>query len=197
MEHPRQEQDGARALGQGAALVAAQGAGAQTTRQLAAPHEGSHANKRLYRTFLLNEELRLLYHRHDTTTAEAHPKARLAWASPSQLRPFIKLTRTIRRYREGILATVRLGLSNSRMEALNSKVGLLSHGSFGFHSPKPLSPHLPLLHRTHAPPPAAMTSTPTTGAPQLSGHQWERRELGFLFVTRSDNQSGCRHPIRR
>ncbi len=43
-----------------------------------------------------------------------------------------------RRYRDGILAAIRLGLSNSRIKALNSKVRLLSHRSFGFHSPEPL-----------------------------------------------------------
>ena len=65
-------------------------------------------------------------------------KAWLAWASRSKLGPFVKLARTIRRYRDGILAAIRLGLSNSRLEALNSKVRLLSHRSFGFHGPKPL-----------------------------------------------------------
>ena len=65
-------------------------------------------------------------------------KAWLAWASRSKLGPFVKLARTIRRYRDGILAAIRLGLSNSRLEALNSKVRLLSHRSFGFHGPEPL-----------------------------------------------------------
>ena len=45
---------------------------------------------------------------------------------------------TLRARREGILAAIRLGLSNGRMEGLNSKVRLLSHRSFGFHSPTPL-----------------------------------------------------------
>ena len=53
---------------------------------------------------------------------------------PSKLKPFVKLARTIRRYREGILAAIRLGLSNGRLEGLNSKVRLISHRSFGFHS---------------------------------------------------------------
>ncbi len=110
----------------------------QTDRQLAALHEVSHANKRLYRAFLLKEELRLIYHLDDPTRAPDHLKAWLAWASRSKLKPFVKLARTIRRYRDGILAAIKLGLSNSRMEALNSKVRLLSHRSFGFHGPQPL-----------------------------------------------------------
>jgi len=62
----------------------------------------------------------------------------LAWASRSKLRPFVKLARTIRRHREGILAAIRLGLSNGRLEGLNSRVRLISHRSFGFHGAPPL-----------------------------------------------------------
>ena len=110
----------------------------QTVRQLAALHEVSSANRRLYRAFLLKEELRLLYHLPDPALAEAHLTAWLAWASRSKLKPFVKLARTLRARREGILAAIRLELSNGRMEGLNSKVRLLSHRSFGFHGPQPL-----------------------------------------------------------
>ena len=110
----------------------------QTVGQLAALHEVEHANRRLYRAFLLKEELRLLYHLKDPTLAQAHLDAWLAWASRSKLKPFVKLARTLRARRDGILAAIRLGLSNGRMEGLNSKVRLLSHRSFGFHSPQPL-----------------------------------------------------------
>jgi transposase len=110
----------------------------QSPRQLAALAEVQHANRRLYRAFLLKEELRMLYHLEDPSLAEEHLRSWLAWASRSRLRPFIKLARTIRKYRDGILAAIRLGLSNARLEGLNSKVRLISHRSFGFHSPDPL-----------------------------------------------------------
>jgi transposase len=110
----------------------------QSARQLDALAEVQRVNKRLYRAFLLKEELRLLYHLEDPALAEPHLKAWLAWASRSQLKPFVKLARTIREHRDGVLAAIRLRLSNSRMEALNSKVRLLSHRSFGFHGPAPL-----------------------------------------------------------
>lgn len=91
-------------------------------------------NRPLYRAYLLKEALRGLY---DLPAAEARRKlaAWLAWASRSRLKPFLKLARTVRRYREGILAAIELGLSNGRLEGLNSKVRLLSHRAFGFHSP--------------------------------------------------------------
>ena len=46
------------------------------------------------------------------------------------------------------------GLSNGRLEGLNSRIRLISHRSFGFHSAAPLIPRLPLLlgNRHRAPP---------------------------------------------
>ena len=93
----------------------------QSVAQLAALGEVQRANRGLYRAFLLKEELRALYHLEDPSTAPEHLAAWLAWASRSKLRPFVRLARTIRRHREGILAAIRLGLSNARLEGLNSK----------------------------------------------------------------------------
>ncbi len=62
----------------------------------------------------------------------------LATATVYAAPPLVKLARTRRARRDGILAAIRLGLSNGRMEGLNSKVRLLSHRSFGFHGPEPL-----------------------------------------------------------
>ncbi len=56
----------------------------------------------------------------------------------SKLPPFVRLARTLRARRDGILAAIRLGLTNSRLEGLHSKVRLPSHRSFGFHGPAPL-----------------------------------------------------------
>jgi transposase len=106
-----------------------------TERQAALLAQVQAANKALYRAFLLKEELRALYgpdvpaHR-----AEEHLDSWLAWASRSKLKPFVRLARTIREHRDGVLAAVRLGISNGRLEGLNSKVRLISHRSFGFHS---------------------------------------------------------------
>ena len=100
--------------------------------------EVQSANKRLYRAFLLKEQLRALYHHVDPAAAAAYLEDWLAWASRSKLKPFLKLARTIREHRDGVLAAVRLGLSNGRLEGLNSKVRLISHRSFGFHSAAPL-----------------------------------------------------------
>ena len=106
----------------------------QTVGQLATLWEVQHSNRALYRAFLLREELRLLYHLDDPRLAPAHLDAWLAWASRSRLKPFVRLARTLREHRDGILAAIRLGLSNGRLEGLNSKIRLISHRSYGFHS---------------------------------------------------------------
>jgi len=110
----------------------------QTIDQLALLGEVQQANRSLYRGFLLKEELRLLYQLEDPELAPAHLDAWLAWASRSKLEPFIKLARTIRHHRDGILNAIRLGLTNGRLEGLNSRIRLISHRSFGFHSATPL-----------------------------------------------------------
>jgi transposase len=106
----------------------------QTIGQLATLYEVPQANRARYRAFLLREELRLLYHLPDPALVPAHLDAWLAWASRSHLAPFVRLARTLRAHRDGILAAIRLGLSNGRLEGLNSKIRLISHRSFGFHS---------------------------------------------------------------
>jgi transposase len=105
----------------------------QTAGQLLKLAEVVLTNKRMYRAFLLYGELRYIYRLPKEEAAE-RLDAWLAWASRSRLKPFIKLARTIRQHKQGVLAAIQLGISNGRLEALNSKVRLLSHRAYGFHS---------------------------------------------------------------
>jgi transposase len=72
----------------------------------------------------------------------------LARLSRSRLKPFIRLGRTIRKHRDGILAARRLKLSNARAEALNNKVKLIVRRAYGFHS---ANAALALVHLTCGP----------------------------------------------
>lgn len=90
-------------------------------------------NRRVYRSYLLKEELRALY-RCGVGAAEAHLDSWLRWASRSKLKPFVRLARTLRQYRDGVLAAIRFGISNGRLEGLNNKIGMIKHRAFGFHS---------------------------------------------------------------
>ena len=62
----------------------------------------------------------------------------LARLSRSRLKPFVRLGRTIRKHRDGILAARRLKLTNASAEALNNKVKLIVRRAYGFHSPDAL-----------------------------------------------------------
>jgi transposase len=57
-------------------------------------------------------------------------------ASRSRLPAFVKAAKTIRKFRDGILAAIRLGINNGRAEGLNNVVRLIFRRARGFHSPE-------------------------------------------------------------
>ena len=81
----------------------------------------------LWRAYLLKEELRDLFALPDPSLAAAHLGRWLAWAQRCRIPAFVRLSRTIRQERDRILAAVELGLSNSKLEGLNSKIRLINH----------------------------------------------------------------------
>jgi transposase len=83
----------------------------QTPKQLLKLAEVVTTNKPLYRAFLLYGELRYLY-RLPYHEAVERLEAWLSWASRSRLKPFVKLARTIRKHKAGVLAAIELNLSN-------------------------------------------------------------------------------------
>ncbi|HET9117227.1 MAG TPA: transposase, partial [Pseudonocardiaceae bacterium] len=94
-------------------------------------------NAKLYRAYLLKEQLRQIY-RVGSGDAEALMDSWLAWARRSRLPSFVKLARTITDQRTGILAAIQHGLSNARIEQINTQIRLIARRAFGFHSPAPL-----------------------------------------------------------
>jgi transposase len=58
---------------------------------------------------------------------------------PLQAQPFVKLSRTIQRFQDGILAYVSTGLTNGLTEGLNNKIRLITRRAYGFHSAQALS----------------------------------------------------------
>ena len=58
----------------------------------------------------------------------------LKWARRCRLTPFIKLARTITEQRHGIESAIRHGLSNARVEQVNTQLRLITRRAFGFHS---------------------------------------------------------------
>jgi transposase len=96
-----------------------------------------NTNARLYRAYLLKEQLRQIYQL-PADQAERLLDRWLAWARRSRLPAFVKLARTITQQRSGILAAIQHGLSNARIEQINTQIRLIARRAFGFHSPAPL-----------------------------------------------------------
>lgn len=57
-------------------------------------------------------------------------------ASRSRIGGFIKLSKTIRSHKDGIIASIELGVSNGRVEGLNTKVRSIVTRSYRLHSAK-------------------------------------------------------------
>jgi transposase len=90
-------------------------------------------NQRLYRAYLLSQQLREIY-RVPLEHAIALLDAWLTWARRSRLEPFVKLARTITEQRSGIESAIQHGLSNARVEQVNTQLRLIIRRAFGFHS---------------------------------------------------------------
>ncbi len=102
--------------------------------QLEVLHELRRSGSVLYRCWQLKEGLRDLYRLPDPADAEYHLDWWLAWACRSRIPAFVTLSKTVRANRERVLAAVELGLSNSKLEGLNSKIRLINLRGYGHHS---------------------------------------------------------------
>jgi transposase len=102
--------------------------------QLEVLHQLRRSHSVLYRCWQLKEGLRDLYRLEDPADAPEHLDWWLAWACRSRIPSFVALSKTVRVNRQRILAAVELGLSNSRLEGLNSKIRLINHRGYGHRS---------------------------------------------------------------
>ena len=101
------------------------------------------------RAWAMKETVRAIFAPGLTVAAVAELIDRLlSRLSRCRLKPFVRLGRTIRKHREGILAARRLKLGNAPAEAQNSKVKLIVRRAYGFHS---ANAALALVHLTCGP----------------------------------------------
>jgi len=105
-----------------------------TERQQAKLSQIAKINERLYRAYLLKEQLRLVFHEPETETAVALLDGWLAWARRCRIPAFVKLAKTIKEHYVGIVATLTHRLSNARTEAVNTTLRLITRRAYGFHS---------------------------------------------------------------
>lgn len=94
-------------------------------------------NAPLYKAYLLKEQLREVFQTKDWQG----PFMLQHWtdiAVRSRLKPFVRVAQTIRDNLAGIQHALLHGLSNARLEGVNTKLKLLTRLAYGFHSHRPL-----------------------------------------------------------
>lgn len=94
-------------------------------------------DRRLYRAYLLKEGLRLVFQL-PYTEAVAALDVWISWARRCRIQAFVDLQRRIVIYKPSILAAIEHGLSNGRIESVNTKIRLITRIAFGFRSPQAL-----------------------------------------------------------
>ncbi|MBA2752030.1 MAG: ISL3 family transposase [Actinobacteria bacterium] len=89
----------------------------------------------MWRAYEMKEQLRAIF-AGDLTRDQADELLErwCARAQRSRLAPFVRCARTMRQRRDLILNAVEHGISNGRVEGLNTKVRLLVRRAYGFHS---------------------------------------------------------------
>ena len=92
---------------------------------------------RLGRAYYLKEGLRTVFKLPYNDAIEALDKW-IAWARRCRIPEFVKLQRSIMKHRTEILAAIEHGLSNGRIESVNTKIRLITRVAFGFKSPDAL-----------------------------------------------------------
>jgi transposase len=89
----------------------------------------------VWRAYTLKEAFRAIFA--GDLTPEAVEELIDRWisrASRSRLPAFVKAAKTIRKFRDGLLAAIRLNINNGRAEGLNNVVRLIFRRARGFHS---------------------------------------------------------------
>ena len=94
-------------------------------------------DRRLARAYYLKEGLRTVFKLPLEEASEALDKW-VAWAQRSRIPAFVKLQKSIVNHRSSILASIEHGLSNGRIESMNTKIRLITRVAFGFKKPEAL-----------------------------------------------------------
>lgn len=94
---------------------------------------------RLFRAWELKEQLRDLYRHVEPADAAGYLKAWCTRALRSRISGFRNLVRRLRKHFDAIIASVHLGLSNSRLEGINAKIRVIQRRGYGHPNPDSLA----------------------------------------------------------
>jgi transposase len=96
--------------------------------------EVEKAGRPLFRAYLLKEALRQALSRKQVWRASQELRRWIGWAARSRLEPFKKLSRTIRKHLDGIVAYIELQLTNGLIEGINARSRVSARRAYGYHS---------------------------------------------------------------
>ena len=108
-----------------------------TVRQQAKLAWIAKTDPRLHRAYLLKEGLRLVFQL-DHSEAPDALEIWIGWARRCRIPAFVQLQKRIVKHKASILAAIEHGLSNGRIESVNTKIRLITRIAFGFRSPEAL-----------------------------------------------------------
>jgi transposase len=91
-------------------------------------------NRGIYRAYLLKESFQQIYDAPSLKQADHWFREWYGWARRSALDPFRKFAATIKNYWPAVRRFLEVKLTNAIVEGTNSKVRMISHRAFGFHS---------------------------------------------------------------
>lgn len=92
---------------------------------------------KLYRSYLLKEGLRLVFQLGLAEACEVLERW-ASWVRRCRTPAFVKLQQRITKHKDRILASNEHGLTNGRIESMNTKIRLISRTAFGFRDPQAL-----------------------------------------------------------
>jgi hypothetical protein len=108
-----------------------------TEKQQTKPAWIVQTDPQLARAYYLKEGLRVIVKLPLDETIKALDKW-VGWARRCRIPSFVKLQKSIVKHRTAILASIEHGLSNGRVESMNTKIRLMTRIAFGFKSPEAL-----------------------------------------------------------
>jgi len=89
------------------------------------------SDPRMYRAYLLKEGLRTVF-KYSFDEAGTELDRWLKWAQRCRIKEFVELGKKVRRHKEAILATIKNGLTNARVEAINNKIKVTIRMGYGY-----------------------------------------------------------------
>ena len=89
------------------------------------------SDPRLHRAYLLKEGLRTVF-KYSFNEAGAELDRWLKWAQRCRIPEFVELGRKVKRHKDAILSTIKNGLTNARIEAVNNKIKVTIRMGYGY-----------------------------------------------------------------